>query len=176
MYKKLFLRTRYVLLLIPLFLRAERTFRAFLPTGRGTVPVAHTRHVYIEISSYREPFYLMYDPTNAIDKTARLSLTLYGDRFSRSDLFFFRRRHRRKSLRDNGKSTCILSSPPLYSLAVNGDDAIVVGSNGISLSELTILFVSGVNLSPPRGSKCRKGRHHLYRARYPGIKFEENHY
>lgn len=37
---------------------------------------------YIGISSYREPFYLMYDPVNAIDKTGHLSLTLYGDRLS----------------------------------------------------------------------------------------------
>lgn len=50
------------------------------------------RHRYtpanIGISSYREPFYLMYDPANAIDKTTHLSLTLYGDRLSRSFVCF----------------------------------------------------------------------------------------
>lgn len=77
----------YVRVLSYLSLSARRAHISHLPPGRsgGTVvPAVHVHGAYIGISSYREPFYLMYDPANAIDKTAHLSLTLYGDCLSRS--------------------------------------------------------------------------------------------
>lgn len=61
---------------------ARNTFCTHSPArARASAPAADIR-AYIGISSYREPFYLMYDPANVIDKTAHLSLTLYGDRLS----------------------------------------------------------------------------------------------
>lgn len=161
--------------LIFLFLRGTH-FAPFLRRNRA---VATDIRAYIGISSYREPFYLMYDPANAIDKTAHLSLTLYGDRLSRSAPFFFPPCHRRgdhfdpRVARDPtvaGKAiTCILFS--LHRRDSERNDRDRRGDR--SPAELTIPFVDGVNLSPVVD---RMSWEAVPSYRYPGIKFEENHY
>lgn len=92
MYRKSFLRT-YTFLSSSLFARGAHILQHFLSRPAREKERDHPHRcrctlANIGISSYREPFYLMYDPANAIDKTAHLSLTLYGDRLSRSFVCF----------------------------------------------------------------------------------------
>lgn len=82
-----FVRT-YTFLSFPPSLRAKGAtdILHFLssPGERNHLPPrARYTRVYKNFFSYWEPFYLIYDSANAIDKTVHLSLTLYGDRLSR---------------------------------------------------------------------------------------------
>lgn len=82
-----FFARSYVHFLIFLSARGEASdILHFLSSRRETTsprPVARYTRVYKNFFSYWEPFCLIYDSANAIDKTAHLSLTLYGDRLSR---------------------------------------------------------------------------------------------
>lgn len=135
----------------------------FLSSHRETTPprraVRYTR-VYKNFFSYWEPFCLIYDSANAIDKTAHLSLTLYGDRLSRLVGSFLLPLPSTKIILCSSRYPFNENMYPFFlPLSCNNKcDAIVVESTrNRSPVKLTILFVGGINLSPDK-VRCWRGR------------------
>lgn len=112
---------------------------------------------YIGISSYREPFYLMHDPTNAIDKATDLSSTHYRMIVSlhvRFDPFFICRRYQWASFgvrRDRFEREKLLPVCLLFLAfpvaALNVTSVMVVGSTTVDR------FLVGINDSIRRRSQ-----------------------
>lgn len=107
---------------------------------------------YIGISSYREPFHLMYDLANAIDKTDAFVI----DALWRSRVLFFLRH---TVIDEDYFAGAAAASPQpkkklrvsflffvffcVFAIAINDD----LLSTSLSATELTIPFVDEVNLS-----------------------------